>query len=253
MAGWDAATYDRFAVERERPSLDLIARLVGPPPRRIVDLGCGSGLSTQALARAFPQAEIVGVDTSAAMLAVAAMRLPQVRFVQEDVAAFDPSGFDLVFANAVMQWVPGHLQILGKIARGLPEGGRIAVQSPDNFDEPSHRSMREVAARLGLPPQEPREKIGSFADYEAALVPPCAELDLWRTTYAHRLGSVSDIVKWVEGTGLRPFVEALDKTQRAAFMAAYQAAIAPAYPPSRNGTTLFPFPRLFLVATRGRG
>ena len=252
MPSWDAATYDRYAAERERPSRDLIARLDGPPPLRILDLGCGSGLSTQALAETFPLSQIVGVDLSADMLDAAARRLPFVTFVQDDVATYDTSGFDLVFANAVMQWVPGHLGVLRRIAQDLPPGGRLAVQSPDNLDEPSHRAMREVAERLGVPAPA-REIIGSFADYEAALVPPCADLDLWRTTYAHRLEGAGEIVKWVEGTGLRPFVEGLDAARRAAFMDAYAQAVAAAYPASPGGKTLFPFPRLFLVATRRRG
>lgn len=252
MMNWDAATYDRYAGERERPSRDLIARLAGPPPLRIVDLGCGSGLSTQALAEIFPLSEIVGVDLSADMLAAASRRLPFVTFLQDDVASFDTSDFDLVFANAVMQWVPGHLGVLRRIAERLPPGGRLAVQSPDNLDEPSHRAMREVAAALGAPAPE-RERIGTFADYEAALVPPCADLDLWRTTYAHRLGGAPDIVKWVEGTGLRPFVEGLDEARRTAFLAAYTSAVTAAYPASPSGVTLFAFPRLFLVATRGLG
>jgi trans-aconitate 2-methyltransferase len=113
--------------------------------------------------------------------------------------------------------------------------------------------MREVAARLGVTVPEAREKIGSFADYETALVPPCAELDLWRTTYAHRLGGPDDIVKWVEGAGLRPYLDGLEGEARAAYLAAYRAEIAKAYPPAPSGIVLFDFPRLFLVATRGRG
>jgi trans-aconitate 2-methyltransferase len=253
MKTFHAATYDRFAAERERPARDLIARLVGPAPRRILDLGCGSGLATQALAEVFPGAEIVGVDISANMLAAAARKLPGVRFVQGDAASYDTSGFDLVFANAVMHWVPGHLGVLQRIARALPEGGRLAVQSPDNEDEPSHRLMREVAARLAVQGSGAREPIGSFADYEAALVPPCAELDLWRTRYAHRLGGPDDIVKWVEGAGLKPYLDGLVGQGRAAYLAEYRAEVAAAYPASPSGVVLFGFPRLFLVATRGRG
>ena len=252
MRSFEAATYDRYAAERERPSRDLIARLTGPPPRRILDLGCGSGLSTLALAETFADAEIVGVDISPNMLAAAARKLPRVRFAQGDAAHFDTAGFDLVFANAVMQWAPGHINLMRRIAQALPYGGRLAVQSPDNLDEPSHRAMRDVAARLGVH-VAPRETIGSFGDYEAALVPPCSELDLWRTTYAHRLNGPDDIVKWVEGTGLRPYLDGLDAHGRMTFLAMYGEAVAQAYPPSPSGIVLFPFPRLFLVATRGRG
>jgi len=252
MRSFEAATYDRYAAERERPSRDLIARLTGPPPRRILDLGCGSGLSTLALAETFADAEIVGVDISPNMLAAAARKLPRVRFAQGDAAHFDTAGFDLVFANAVMHWVPDHLAVLRRIALTLPEGGRLAVQSPDNEDEPSHRLMREVAKRLGMKVAT-RDPIGSFADYESALVPPCTKLDMWRTSYAHRLGGPDDIVKWVEGAGLRPFLDPLDAQARAAYLSAYAQEIAAAYQSSRAGVVLFPFPRLYLVATRGCG
>ena len=254
MQLWDAARYDRFEAERARPSRDLIARIPLKNPRRILDLGCGSALSTAELRRAYPKAKIVGVDLSPDMLAAAAKRLPEIKFVEGDAASFDTRGFDLVFANAVFHWVPGHLGVVARIAGDLPEGGVLAFQSPDNEDEPSHRLMRAVAAlpefRDSARAQGAREPIGGFADYERALSPPCAELDLWRTVYAHRLGSPADIVKWVEGSGLRPYLDPLDAATRAAFLAAYAQAVAEAYPAQPNGVILFPFPRLFVVAAR---
>ena len=254
MAAWDAQTYDRFEAERARPSRDLIARVADLKPRRALDLGCGSGLSTLELARAFPGAEIVGLDTSAEMLEAAAKRLPRVKFIQGDAASFDASGFDLVFANALFHWVPGHLAVLRRLAGALSRGGALAAQMPDNEEEPSHRLMRAVAALpafAGRCDSGTREPLGRFADYEAALCPPCADLDLWRTIYVHRLGGASDIVKWVEGAGLRPYLAALDPAGRAAFLAAYGEAVAQAYPVQLNGVAHFPFPRLFLVARRG--
>ena len=250
MQLWDAQSYDRFEAERARPSRDLIARSPLQAPARVVDLGCGSGLSTLELRRAYPQAEIVGVDLSPDMLAASARRLPDARFVEGDAATFDTRGFDLVFANAVFHWVPDHLAALGRIAAALPSGGCLAAQMPDNADEPSHRLMREVAAQSFIGPNA-RERIGAFADYESALCPPCAHVDLWRTTYVHRLAAPDDVVKWVEGAGLRPFLDPLDADKRAAFLAAYRAAVARAYPVLPNGVLLFPFPRLFVVAARG--
>ena len=247
MLLWDAQSYDRFEAERARPSRDLIARVPLPAPARVLDLGCGSGLSTLELRRAFPETEIVGVDLSPDMLAASARRLPDISFVEGDAANFDTSGFDLVFANALFHWVPDHLGVLARIAAALPEGGCLAVQMPDNEDEPSHRLMREVAG-VGA---GAREKIGAFGDYETALCPPCNRVDLWRTTYVHRLGAPDDVVKWVEGAGLRPFLDPLDADNRAAFLAAYRAEVARAYPMLPNGVLLFPFPRLFVVAARG--
>jgi trans-aconitate 2-methyltransferase len=247
MRLWDAERYDRFEAERARPSRELIARIPLNSPRRILDLGCGSGLSTLELRRAFPQAEIVGVDLSPDMLKAAAKRLPDATFREGDAGRFDPRGFDLVFANALFQWVPDHLSVIARLAAALPEGGALAFQLPDNEDEPSHRLMREIAGGdAGV-----REKIGGFADYDSALSPPCDDVDLWRTVYAHRLGSVDDIVKWLEGSGLRPYLDPLDAEGRARFLAAYRERIARAYPAQPNGAVLFPFPRLFGVATRG--
>ncbi len=254
MQLWDASRYDRFEAERARPSRDLIARIPLKAPRRILDLGCGSGLSTLELSRAFPNAEIVGVDVSPDMLKAAAKRLPDATFVAGDAASFDSAGFDLVFANAVFQWVRGHLGVIERLARALPGGGVLAFQMPDNEEEPSHRLMRAVAALPGFEAAaavSAREKIGGFADYDGALSPPSDEVDLWRTAYAHRLGSPADIVKWVEGAGLRPYVDALDAETRPAFLEAYGQAVAEAYPKAPNGAVLFPFPRLFAVARRG--
>jgi trans-aconitate 2-methyltransferase len=253
MQQWDAKTYDRFEAERARPSRELIAR-IPIAPKKIVDLGCGSGLSTLALREAFPKAQIVGVDLSQNMLAAAAKRLPDVTFREGDAATFDARGFDLVFANAVFQWVPDHLAVLGRLAAALPRGGCIAVQMPDNAEEPTHRVLREIAAMPAFRGQAagPREIIGGFAEYDAAMSPPCDWVDAWRTTYAQRMTSPDEIVKWMEGTGLRPYLDALDATARPAFLAAYREAAAEAYPAQPNGAILFPFPRLFIVAGRTR-
>ena len=253
MPSWDANTYDRFEAERARPSRDLVARLAGLKPRRIVDLGCGSGLSTLELRRAFKKAEIVGVDISADMLKAAAKRLPGTKFVEGDAATFDAGGFDLVFANAVFHWVPDHIAALARLAGALPPGGALAVQMPDNDDEPSHRLMRAVAAMpafAGRVTSGRRERIGGFADYDAALRPPCDEVDLWRTTYVHGMPSAGGIVKWVEGAGLRPYLDPLDEAGRTGFLEAYEEAVAQAYPELPDGGRLFPFPRLFIVATK---
>ena len=254
MQLWDAQRYDRFEAERARPSRELIARIPLRKPRRILDLGCGSGLSTIELARAFPKSEIVGVDLSPDMLKAAAKRLPGVAFRQGDASDYDSSGFDLVFSNALLQWVPNHLAVVARLAAALPEGGALAFQVPDNEDEPSHRLMRTVAAMpafAGVDIGGKRDPIAGFADYDAALAPPCDEVDLWRTVYAHRLSSPEDVVKWVEGSGLRPYLDPLDADKRATFLTAYEQAVAEAYPAQRNGAVLFPFPRLFAVATRG--
>ncbi|MFE1601735.1 trans-aconitate 2-methyltransferase [Methylobacterium sp. ID0610] len=258
MAGWDAAQYLKFADERTRPAADLLARVPLQAPARVVDLGCGPGNSTELLVARFPQADIRGLDSSPEMLDAARQRLPGIAFAEADIATFRPEPPpDLLFANAVLQWLPDHASLLPRLARSLAPGGCLAVQMPDNLEEPSHRLMRAVA---GEPPfatrlaaaAASRARIGSFAEYDAWLSAAGCTVEIWRTTYVHPLAGHRGIVEWVRGTGLRPFLDPLDGEGQAAFLARYEAALAEAYPPQSDGRVLLPFPRLFLVARRTR-
>lgn len=254
MADWSPASYLKFEDERTRPARDLLARVPLTAPRRVVDMGCGPGNSTELLVERFPEAEAIGLDSSPNMLAEARVRLPGVRFEAADAASWVPeAGTDLVFANAIYQWVPEHLAVFPRLVAALPPGGVLAVQMPDNMAEPSHELMREVAAegpwaerlrdaaRLPLPP---------VTSYYDALKPASQRLDIWHTRYNHALDGPQAIVEWVKSTGLRPFVEPLTPAERDAFLARYLEKIAAAYPPTVDGKVLLRFPRLFIVAVR---
>ncbi|MBO0904653.1 trans-aconitate 2-methyltransferase [Jiella sonneratiae] len=259
MTDWNADLYLRFAGERTRPAAELLARVPLTRLGRAVDLGCGPGNSTELIAARYPEAAVEGVDTSPDMLEKAKARLPGVSFTRGDVAAFraEPPA-DLLFANAVLQWLPDHETLFPRLMRSLSAGGVLAVQMPDNLDQPSHRLMREVAAeprfaaRLGEAGGA-RARILAVEAYYDLLLPLAATIDIWRTTYCHVLADAPAIVEWVRATGLRPFLDPLDEADRAAFLAAYTARIAAAYPPRADGRVILPFPRLFVVATRREG
>ena len=258
MADWSAAQYLAFADERTRPAADLLARVGAVDPALCVDLGCGPGNSTELLARRFPHARILGLDASPDMLAAARQRLPTVRFVEADLASWTPTEPpDLLFANAVLQWLPDHAALLRRLVGWLAPGGWLAVQMPDNRHEPTHEAMHAIAAE---PPwaealagaAAARTPIGAFADYYGWLTEACDTIDLWRTTYVHPLASAGAIVEWVKGTGLRPFIDPLDGAGRAAFLARYEALIAASYPAQPDGKVLLRFPRLFIVGRKRR-
>ncbi|THD47592.1 MAG: trans-aconitate 2-methyltransferase [Bradyrhizobium sp.] len=252
---WSAQAYRRFERERSRPAAELLSRVPARALRRAVDLGCGPGNSTALIAERFPGAEIIGLDSSPDMLTAARSRLPRVTFRQGDIVDFDDPAADLVFANAAMHWVPNHIAVMRRIAERLPPLGCLAVQMPDNENEPTHALMREIAAgprfRVKLADAAAaRQPIGAFADYDDALSPFCDEVDIWRTTYVHCLAGSDAIVAWVESAGLRPFLSPLDADERAEYLALYREGVARAYPPRAGGGALLPFPRLFIVATR---
>lgn len=254
MSDWSATRYLRFEDERTRPAADLLAAVPLAVARRVADLGCGPGNSTELLVRRFPRAEVVGVDSSPGMLEEAGRRLPGVALVRADLAGWAPEpGTDLLFANAVFQWVPDHPAVLRRLLAALPGGGALAVQMPDNVEEPSHRLMRETAAELGLSERLAgayRPPLPSAEAYHDLLRPLCARLDIWRTTYHHPLADAAAIVEWVRATGLRPFLDPLGAEERARYLAAYEAGVAEAYPRRACGGVLLAFPRLFLVAVR---
>lgn len=252
---WSAAQYVKFEAERTRPVWDLLARVPASGVRRAADIGCGPGNSTEVLRARCEGAEIVGIDSSPDMIAVARKRLPDVAFEVANVESWQGADFDVILANAVIQWIPDHEALLPALIARLAPGGALAVQTPDNLDEPSHRLMREVAAAgpwaKKLAEAAEARAVRQGADWYFRLLRRHAQrVEIWRTTYFHPLAGAPSIVEWVKGTGLRPFLDPLDAGEREAYLARYGAAITEAYPAEPDGTVLLPFPRLFFVAVR---
>jgi len=258
---WSAKQYVTFEDERTRPVRDLLAALPAIEARSAIDIGCGPGNSTELLAARFPGAAVTGIDSSSDMIAAARTRLPGLRFDLENIeqwieknSALEATSFDVILANAVLQWVPDHATLFPALIGTLAPGGCLAVQMPDNLDEPAHRLMREIAAdgpwagKLAAIATA-RSALASADRYYELLRAAGCKADIWRTTYYHALsGGAGAVVDWFKGSGLRPFLAPLDGDERAAFLARYQSAVASAYPAMTDGNVLLPFPRLFIVA-----
>jgi len=234
---------------------DLVAAIPNRDARTAIDLGCGPGNSTEVLAAAFPDASVTGIDSSSDMIAAARKRLPSIRFEVADIVTWSDEGpFDLIFSNAVFQWVEGHETLFPRFLKRLAPGGSLAIQMPDNADVPAHRAMREIAAdgpwatKLANVSRPARHDVLFYYDL---LKPLCERVDIWRTTYHHVIaGGSAGVVEWFKGSALRPYLTALDEAEQKAFLARYTADVAKAYPERPDGTVLLPFPRLFFVATR---
>jgi len=254
---WSAKQYVTFEDERTRPARDLLAAIPTADARTVVDIGCGPGNSTELLVQRFPAAKVLGLDSSTDMIDAARQRLPQVQFDVAEINEWADAGpFDVIFANAVLQWVPDHATLLPALASKLSAGGSLAIQMPDNLNEPSHRLMREVAAsgpwasKL-VDAAGQRTDMASASEYFSMLRPHCARVDVWRTTYHHQLsGGAAGVVEWFKGSGLIPFLSPLTEEERAQYLQQYLTAVAEAYPALADGSVLLPFPRLFIVATR---
>lgn len=259
MLDWNPALYRRFEDERTRPAQELLARVPLADlssAAHVVDLGCGPGNSTELLVQRFPKAQVTGIDTSQAMLASARERLPGTAFEQGDIATWVPAvAPDLIYANAALQWVAGHETLVPRLFSLLAPGGVLAIQMPDNRQEPSHRLMRAVAGEA--PWREPigdadavRTELATIAGYYDMLAKEAALVDVWHTVYQHVMPTAGAIVDWLRSTGLRPFLDPLGDELRASFLAEYERRISDAYPERSDGNRLLSFPRMFIVAQR---
>ena len=251
---WDPEQYARFAGERGRPFVELLNRVDLQSPRQVVDLGCGAGNLTALLADRWPDATVVGIDSSPEMIS-AASSVDGVTFRLGDIAGFRPDpDTDLLISNAALQWVPGHVDLLRKWAAALPEGAWMAWQVPGNLDSPSHSILRDLTSTdrwssfVGSAVLSP-DAVQSPEAY-ASLLMECGFVpDAWETTYVHVLAGADPVLEWVRGTALRPVLAALPSAEAADFEATYAPRLREAYPAGPGGT-LFPFRRIFCVGRK---
>lgn len=247
---WDAELYNRFERERAQPSKDLVSRLADGEFRRILDAGCGTGLSTAALVSVFPSAEVVGIDLSPEMLKKARKSLPGSVFLERDCGKpFDGLGtFDLVFSNALMQWLPDPKAFLRNSYDALLEGGKFAAQIPLFSEMPADDCIRRAAADFGL-----EERIffewdaGAYYDKMSDIF---EKIEIWVTDYMHVMRCAQEILEFLSGTALRPYLEKLDAERGTVFRARVLENLKKVYPARADGRVLFPFRRLFVTGVK---
>ncbi|QDP96370.1 methyltransferase domain-containing protein [Microlunatus elymi] len=257
MPTWDPMHYLKYADERSRPFHELLARVGAEHPRSVVDLGCGPGQLTATLAQRWPDAQVLGLDSSPEMIAAAsAYAGDRLRFEVQDLQEFVRDGQqpapDVIVSNATLQWVDDHRAVLPGLVDVLAPGGWLAFQVPGNQNEPSHTLLHELGS-------DPRFAAAT-GGIDRRVMPPAAAylddltglgctVDAWETTYLHLLTGEDAVFEWISGTGARPYLQALSEVQRPVFVAEYQQRLRQAYPSRPYGTVL-PFRRIFAVARK---
>jgi trans-aconitate 2-methyltransferase len=251
---WDPEVYLRHADHRLRPGVELLARVEpSGDARTVIDLGCGTGAFVPHLRERFPGADIIGVDSSPAMLETARSDVEGGTWIEADATTWQPDEpVDVVWSNALLQWVDGHDTMFPRLVCWLRPGGVLAVQMPRNFSSPSHTIAHAVArdSRWAerLVPLLRLEPVAEPEWYVRLLAPLTTDLDVWEVIYEQVLDGDNPILSWSSGTLLRPLLAKLDDDEREAFLADYGTRVQDAYPPLPDGRTVFPFRRLFIVA-----
>ncbi len=254
MTDWEPARYLQYADERSRPFADLVSRIRATEPEQVVDLGCGPGQLTMGLADRWPAANVLGLDSSPAMIEEARARNhPRIRFERADLRAWEPAApVDVLISNATLQWVPGHRDQLPRFVSALARKGWLAFGVPGNFGAPSHVLLRELAAEGPFAPHTAGVAWPESAepyDYLADLAGLGCTVDAWETTYLHVLPGENPVFDWISSTGARPVLQALPGQLREEFEAEFKTRLRRAYPRAAYGTVL-PFRRIFVVAQR---
>lgn len=256
---WNAKVYSQFLDLRTRPARDLLAVIPSTfQPEIVYDLGCGPGNSTILLKERWPDAKIIGLDSSFDMLSEARSCFPEIDFVHGDIADFSPAEkINCLFANASLQWLTDHENLLPKLLKFIKPDGIFAIQMPNNFHSPTHQVtiqiLHENAAWQHLLKNlnygilaEPLYKLSWY--YDLFIKAGVKQVQLWETKYFQEMTNYEEIFNWVKGTGLRPVLNDMNNEQQLLFRDAYLKAIAKKYSSQANGKILMPFRRVFIIA-----
>lgn len=255
MSDWNSDLYLKFKAQRTQPAIDLAARLEGEP-REIIDLGCGPGNSTRVLKNRFPNAHIVGADSSENMLEKARSENPDLEFALLDIAGdlgAYRGKYDVVFSNACFQWLPNHRELFPRVFELLKSGGVLAAQIPMNYDEPIHKIIQRISESPKWSAKFPEKRIFgtlTIPEYHDVIGSMTSDFELWQTIYCHRMPSIESIIEWYRSTGLRTYLAALSEEEGAEFVAEISAQLEKEYPMQTNGEIIFRFPRFFFIAKR---
>lgn len=256
VESWSPSDYMRFGDERTRPSIDLASRIAVERPASVIDLGCGPGNSTRVLRQRWPEAHVVGLDSSSEMIDAARREEPLEEWLVSGIEDWVPAApFDVVFSNAALQWLPNHCALVERLFEAVAPGGALAFQIPSATFAAVRELIHAIAldgpwtSRMGGPLGELTMEAPSV--YYDCLSPRARSIDLWETEYFHVMDSAPAIVDWIASTGLRPFLAALESEEETrAFVTRLNEMVRETYLPQRDGRVLFPFKRTFLIAYR---
>ena len=248
MPGWDANLYLKFSGQRARPATDLIAQIELKDPKRVIDVGCGTGNSTEQLHHRWPQADLTGLDNSPEMLSQARANHPTWKWIQSGVEAWAPdSKFDLIFSNACLHWLPDHGNLFPRLVSYLSPGGALAVQMPNSYDLPAHTVMLEVANDPAAPwartlaGASETISVRTPAFYYDALRKVSSRVNIWQIEYLQIMDGPRAILDWVRSTAMRRYTEPLPSDElRKQFEQRCLERFEHTYPANDQGKTLFP-------------
>ena len=253
---WQPEQYDSFSNERSAPISELLHAIPQHNYKKIYDLGCGTGAAISQLQERWPEAEIIGIDSDAEMLTTAKLNHPEITFKQCDILTWVESTSvtedTLIFSNAALHWLDNHQTLFPKLLALVENNGCLAVQMPNNWQEPSHVEMIKLAKSepyksqlLSLIRENP---VHSEAEYIQLLLPITNYLRVWEVTYVHKLSGTDPVLNWLKGSSLKYYLDGLSSELHHDFLKQLAETLAKSYEKDADTNTNFPFRRIFIVA-----
>lgn len=255
MSKWDSAQYLKFKSQRTQPAIDLAKRLTDKKHGSILDIGCGPGNSTAVLRQMFPDARILGIDSSENMINKAQSSYNDIDFALCDITADADklNNYDIIFSNACLQWIPNHEEFIPRIFSKLTPGGTLAVQMPMNGSEALFKIMADVVSESKwnfCEMQAEPNKTLDTAEYYDILASLTNSFDIWESVYYHSMPSVEAMTEWIKGTRLRPYLNALSEEKADELQKEITEHAKCVYKPQKNGEIIFKFRRFFFTAKK---
>lgn len=255
MSEWNAKQYLKFKEQRTQPAIDLAARIASRSPAHVLDVGCGPGNSTCVLKNTFPDADILGVDSSQNMINKAKETYPDINFKLCDVTTdLDSLGsFDVIFSNACLQWIPNHKEFLPKLLGKLNKDGILAVQIPINGQEKLFKIADEIVREPRWGFSEKNFETNDVLEPEEYfdILSACdVNFDIWESVYYHNMPTIEAMVEWIKGTRLRPYLNSLNEVSAGEMEREIVKRAAASYTKQQNGEFILKFRRLFFTAVK---
>lgn len=253
---WNSEIYEKFKNNRIQPSIDLTNRIELNNCKRIIDIGCGSGMSTIVLRKKWESAEIIGVDYSENMLNKAKERIEDVTWIKKDCSKpiKDLGKFDIVFSNAFLQWIKNQEEFLVNTRDIISENGILAMQIPAFDQMIASAAIRQGAESFNKELFKGIENENchnmSLGEYYDILDKYYSDVEIWQTNYQHIMESHQAIIEFLSGTALNPYFSRLDEEQKQEFLKVLTEKIKKTYSIQKNGKILFEFKRIFILAKK---
>lgn len=261
MTDWNPQAYLKYKDERLQPAIDLISRIDLQHPSRILDIGCGPGNSAALLKSRWPDAKIIGIDSSPNMIFEAKESDSEIEWIladaQKDVSLL--GRFDLVFSNAALQWMAKHKVLIPNLWDLVKVGGAFCAQIPHAKDMEIQIALKKVVnnEKWGLQfgnvskvtnndvIKRKNDILSSYYDILSAF---SRQVIIWQTDYYHVMNNHQDLVDWYQTTGAKPYLDKLNQEEQKEFQFDFLQEIKASYPVQIDGKVLFPFRRIFMIA-----